>query len=130
MKKQSPNLVIDSRHLKVLTAKRDLLKDAVVFICLDEDRYGHFDIANLRRLTQSIDNLEPTGCYFTGLKNLRINIFDKAEIKNRDIIVSLGHPDEHGPAEVQEIEEKIEAVFDCARSISVIHNYIDSVKKK
>lgn len=130
MKKKTPELIIDSRHLKVLSAKRDLLKDSVVFICLDEDRYGHFDVANLRRLTQSIDKLEPTGCYFTGLKNLRMSIFDKSEIKNRDIVITLGHPEEHGPAEIQEVEEKLVMVFGDARSISIVHNYVDSVKPK
>ncbi len=130
MKKKISEPIIDSRHLKVLTAKKDLLKDSVVFICLDEDRYGHFDIANLRRLTEHIDKIEPSGCYFTGLKNLRVNIFDKAEVKNRDIIITLGHPDEHGPAEIQEVEEKLKEVFSSAKSITIVHNYVDSVKKR
>jgi len=128
MNKQVLKPVIDSRHLKVLAAKRDLLKDAVVFICLDEDRYGHLDVANLRRLTQSIDNLEPTGCYFIGLKNLRVNIFDKSDVKNRDIVITLGHPEDKSPRELGDVEKKLQDVFSTARSISVVHNYVDSVR--
>ena len=121
MKKQAKP-VIDSRHMKILAAKKDDLKDAVVFVCLDEEKYGHYDMAQLKKLAEWIEKIEPSGCYIIGLKNLRVNIIDRAEVKNRDIVVTVSHGNEAGVDE-SEVESMFRKAFAEARDIDFVHNY-------
>lgn len=126
MNSKSPQPIIDSRHLKILTVKKDELKDSIVFVCLDDERYGFYDVAQLRKLAEMLDKIEPSGCYFVGLKNLRVNIFDRAEIKNRDIIITVGHPQDVGVQE-QDVEEGFVRAFSDARSINFVHHYAEDI---
>ncbi len=125
MKPKSPQAVIDSRHLKILAAKKDQLKDAVVFICLDEKKYGLFDVAQLRKMAEVVDKIEPSGCYFLGMKDLKVNIYDRAEIKNKDIIITVGHNVDE--ASDRQIEEDFERAFADARSIKYVHHYAEDI---
>lgn len=125
MKKKVPKAVLDSRHLKVLAVKKEELKDSIVFVCLDEEKFGHYDVAQLRKIAEGINQIEPSGCYFLGLKNLRINIYDRKEIKNRDIIVTVGHPGPH--IDEQEVEKSFKVACADARSISFVHHYAESI---
>jgi hypothetical protein len=122
--KKKPKPIIDSRHLKILAAKKEELKDSVVFICLDDEKYGHYDVAQLRKLAESIEKIEPSAFYFVGLKTLRVNIFDRAEFKNRDIVVTVSHSQDMGEAE---IEEGFNRAFNDAKSISFVHHYAEKV---
>lgn len=122
MNKKSPKLVIDSRHLKILAVKKADLKDAIVFVCLDEEKFGYYDVAQLRKLAEAVEKIEPDGCYFIGLKNLRVNIFEQAEIKNRDLIVSVDHPRGMGIDE-SEVEDRFKTAFSEARSLKFVHHY-------
>lgn len=128
--KKQPQVIIDSRHLKVLAAKKEDLKDAVVHICLDEDRYGFIDITNMRKMIEGIDKIEPSAFYFAGVKNFRINIFDRAEVKNRDIVITVGYPEDQTPADVEQIKDNLKEAFSGAKSITFIEGYVDSVKNK
>lgn len=122
MQKKNAKAIIDSRHLKILAAKKDELKDSVVFICLDEDKYGYYDIAQLRKLAEEIDKIEPEGMYFMGLKNLRINMFERSEIKNRDLVVTVDHPRGMGVNE-EEVEEDFRRALSEAKSLKFVHHY-------
>lgn len=122
MNKKSPKLVIDSRHLKILAVKKTELKDAIVFVCLDEEKFGYYDVAQLRKLAEGLEKIEPDGCYFIGLKNLRVNIFEQAEIKNRDLIVCVDHPRGMGLDE-SEVEDRFKGAFSQARSLKFVHHY-------
>lgn len=122
MNKKSPKPVIDSRHLKILAVKKKELKDAIVFVCLDEEKFGYYDVAQLRKLAEGLEKIEPDGCYFIGLKNLRVNIFERSEIKNRDLIVSVDHPRGTGVDE-SEVEDGFKKAFSEARSLKFVHHY-------
>ena len=122
MNKKSPKPIIDSRHLKILAVKREELKDSIVFVCLDEEKFGYYDIAQLRKLAEGLEKIEPDGCYFVGLKNLRVNVFERAEIRNRDLIVSVDHPRGMGVDE-SEVEEGFKKAFSEARSLKFVHHY-------
>ncbi len=126
MNKRSPKPIIDSRHLKIMAAKKADLKDSIVFVCLDEEKYGYYDIAQLRKLAEGLEKIEPDGCYFVGLKNLRVNIFERSEIKNRDLIVTVDHPRGMGVDE-DEIEEGFKRAFSEARSLKFVHAYASSI---
>lgn len=128
MNKKTPKPVIDSRHLKILAAKKEELKDAIVFVCLDEDKYGYYDIAQLRKLAEGLEKIEPRGCYFIGLKNLRVNIFERSEIKNRDLIVTVDHPRGTGIDEA-EVEDGFKKAFTEARSLKFVHHYACNITR-
>ena len=122
MHKKKLQPIIDSRHMKVLSVKKEDLKDSVVFICLDEEKYGHYDVSQLREMAERIDKLEPSGCYFIGLKTLRINVFDKAEIKNRDIVVTVSHA---GSVDIEAVENGLRQAFEGAKSVNIVHHYAE-----
>ena len=127
MKSQPLSKIIDSRHLKILAAKKDMLKDAVVFISLDENRYGEYDIANLRKMLEVLDNLEPTGCYFLSLKDQNIQIYDMAQFKNRDLLITIN--DKAQDVDKTSLEEQFSKALPCAKSISFIYQDA-SIKKR
>lgn len=115
--------IIDSRHLKVLAAKRADLRDAIVFICLSEDKYGHVEKSKLRQMITQIDELEPSGIYFPMLEKISVEMYDRAVFKNRDVLVTVDHED---PDEVDtdEIEKDIRKALPEARSVTFIHRKV------
>jgi len=124
MKQKKMQQVIDSRHLKVLAVKKNELKDCIVFVCLDEEKYGYYNIAQLRKMAEGLDKIEPSGCYILGLKKLRFNIFERSEIKHRDLIITLDHGDDDGIDE-EDVEDRFRSAFSDARSIDFVHNYAE-----
>jgi len=122
VKQKQMQTVIDSRHLKILTVKKDELKDCIVFVCLDEEKYGYYNIAQLRKMAEGLDKIEPSGCYILGLKKLRFNIFERSEIKHRDLIVTVDHGENDGIDE-QDVEDRFKSAFGDAKSIAFVHNY-------
>lgn len=126
MNKKSPTPIIDSRHLKILAAKKEDLKDSIVFVCLDADKFGYYDVAQLRKLAEGLDRIEPRGCYFIGLKNLRVNIFERSEVKNRDLIITVDHPRGMGIDE-DEVEDGFQKAFSEARSLKFVHHYASNI---
>ena len=126
MIKNTPQPIVDSRHLKILSVKKDELKDSIVFVCL-EDKHGYYDVAQLRKLAEALDRIEPNGNYFIGLKRLRFEVYDRAEIKNKDIIVTVANQEEDGMNE-QEVEKQFRQTFSEAKSISFVHHYAEVEK--
>lgn len=123
-KKQSAKPIIDSRHLKVLAAKREDLKDSVVFICLDEEKYGHIDQGKLRAVIEQIDKLEPDGVYFPMLENMGIEFYERSQFRNRDLIITIRHPNPD-EADLDRLEDTIRQAIPNARSISFIHEDVE-----
>lgn len=123
-KKKSAKPIIDSRYMRVIAAKRSELKDAIVFICLDEDKFGHIDKAKLRAVIEQIDNLEPEGVYFPMLHDMNIQFYDRGEFRNRDLVVTIKHqnPDE---IDTDKVEESIRQAVPNVRSISFIHEDVE-----
>lgn len=123
-KRKSAKPVIDSRHIKVIAAKRDDLKDSIVFICLSEEKYGHIDEGKLRAIIEQIDKLEPDGVYFPMLHNMNIEFYDRSEFRNRDIVVTLKHqnPDE---VDTERLEDTIRQAIPNARSLTFIHEDVE-----
>ena len=121
--------ILDSRHLKIINVKKDELKDSVVFVCLDEDKYGLYDVAQIRKLAEALERIEPDGCYFVGLKQFRVEIYDKATIKNRDIVITVAHQDDAGVAE-EDVEQRFHLAFPEANSIGFVHHYAKSIDYK
>ncbi len=123
MTPQKPIIVIDSRHLKIIAAKKDKLKDALVFINLNQDKYGTYDISVLRKVAEEINKIEPNGTYFISA-DYEISFYDKEELKNRDLVVTVNN--NHMYSDTDEaraiIEKEIHKAVPYARSIEFIHN--------
>lgn len=122
MNKKSATTIIDSKHLKILGVKKDDLKNSVVFVCLDEDKYGVLDKAGLRKVVQQIDNIEPNGIYFPMTKRMDIAFYDVNELKNRDLIITVVHDDDS--ADFEEVEDEIKSAIPFAKSVTFIHKNV------
>lgn len=120
--KKKPDVIIDSRHLKIVAAKRDLLKNAVVFVCLDEDKYGRADKSNLAALTQQIEKIEPSAIYFPVVKEMNMQIYDRAEFKHKDLVITVRHISN---VDHDELEDRIRTALPEAKSITFVHEDID-----
>jgi len=118
--------LIDSRHLKILAAKKDDLKDALVIIVLDESKYGRADKMALRQVAQQIEKIEPNAAYFPVTKDMNVHIYDRAEFKNRDVVVTIKH---NQNTSNEDIETEVSQAFADARSISFVHGDVDIERK-
>jgi hypothetical protein len=119
-RKKRATPVIDSRYLKVLAAKREDLKDAVVFICLNEEKYGHVEKSHLHNIIQQIDSLEPTGVYFPMLMDMDIQFYSRNEFRNKDLVITIKHQNAED-ADTEVVEDEIRSAIPNARSIKFIH---------
>ncbi len=128
MKKKKPTTVIDSRHMKVIAVKREALKDSIVFIILNEEKYGDIDKAALRKIAAMIDKQEPSGVYFPTTNKMDIQFYDKADFKNKDILVTVGHENEE-EADFDEVESNFLKALPQARSVDFVHTSARIVRK-
>lgn len=115
--------LIDSRHLKIITAKREDLKRSLVFICLDEEKYGNLDKAGLRKITELIDQIEPDGVYFPFTKKMDIKMYDISQFNNKDVLVTITHEDAHESN--ADLEKDFKKALSGAKSVKVVHKAAD-----
>ncbi len=122
MKKKIQQPIIDSRYFKVLAAKIDDLKDSIVFIAMNDDRYGEWDISQMRELGKKINNIEPSGRYFLGLKHFDVSSYDVNEIKGRDLIITITHsPSNRSSVSNGDLESQFRSAFIEAKSVKFVH---------
>lgn len=127
MKKRKAKRLIDSRHLKILAVKKADLKDSLVVIVLDEQKYGRADTMNLRQIAEQIQNIEPDGIYFPVTKNMNVHLYDKASFKNRDIVVTIKNDPNVSDSQ---IEAEVSQAFADSRSISFVHGDVSVVRSQ
>ena len=116
--------VIDSRHLKVLAAKKADLRDSIVFICLNELKYGHIEKSKLRSLVQQIDDIEPSGVYFPMFVDMDIKFHSRNEFEDKDVVITIKHQNAND-IDTEVVEDEIRATFSNVRSIKFIHGDIE-----
>jgi len=117
--RKKPKVVLDSRHLKVLGAKKTELEDGLVLVVLDEDKYGHLDKGQLRKLIQSMEVIAPDSAWYGMMKNYSIEIYDRADFKNKDLLVTIKHDEED--VDPDRIEEEFRQALFGASSVEFIH---------
>lgn len=118
---KTANTIINSRYLKILAVKKDELRDSIVFIDLNDDKYGNFDKAVLHALVQQIEQIEPSGCYFPLTKDVNITFHKIGDFDNQDVIVSVNRPT--AEEEVREdFEKQIRALLNRAKSVQIVHD--------
>lgn len=119
MKKTPTTTIMDSRHLKVLVAKKELLQDSVVVLCLDEDKYGTVDVSQLQKVAEVLQQLAPDSIFFTAVKKMDLAFWDKAQFRNKDIIITIGHENED-QVDTNEVERLFTQCLE-AKSIRFVH---------
>jgi hypothetical protein len=129
MSRYQPTEIINSMHMKILSVKRDLLKDSVVFVCLDEDQFGQYDLGTLAQIAEQLDDIEPSGSYFLVTKKYNIRVYDRSEFKNKDLIVTYSIPDEHDKDKFHDLTKAFNQAIPEAKSISFI-NYSAEIGTK
>lgn len=122
MKKKNSIPLIDSRHLKIVAAKKADLKDALVFICLDEEKYGRLDKMGLRKIAEQLQAIEPNAVYFPVTRNMNVHIYDKEEFRNKKLIVTIRHD---GNISNEQVDDQIKKAIPEAKTITVIHADVD-----
>jgi hypothetical protein len=110
--------LIDSRYLKIIAAKKDQLKNAIIVVCLDEDKYGCYDLSVLRKFGEDIQSIEETSDVYLGVKGHDIRIYDKNDFKNKDILVTISARSED--ADLNIIEESIRNALPHTKSIEFL----------
>lgn len=125
---KKPSTIVDSRHLKIIAAKKSQLKDSVVFVCFNEEKYGLFDLALLRKAVEEINKIEPDGIYFSTVKDYTISIYDRQSTKNKDIVITVGHNAISENVQKSEIESEFKRAFPHARSVTVVHHHVDLIE--
>ncbi len=118
--------LIDSRHLKILVAKKKEMKDSIVFVCLDEDKYGTLDKAGLRKIVEHIETIEPDGIYFPLMKRMHVEFYDVSEFRNKDVVVAFQHDDDG--VDKSDIEAEVLRAIPEAKSVRFIHNRVSFEK--
>lgn len=119
MIKKNPKKLVDSRYIKIIASKRVELKDSITLIYLDQDKFGKMDKSEVKSFIQAIDKLEPTGSYFPMYKKMRLEIYDRQDFKNRDILITINH--DNDDIDKDEVESSIKKSIPEAKSINFIH---------
>lgn len=117
-KKATP--VIDSRFLKILAAKKEDLQDALIFVTLDEEKYGLLDKAQLTKVLHTLEKIAPDSVWFGSTKKFGVSIIKKDDLKNKDLLVTVRYEDLE-LADEDATEEMFRKALPEARDISFIH---------
>lgn len=124
---KKPQKLIDNRHLKILAAKREDMKGSIVFICLDEEKYGNLDKAGLRKISEIIDQIEPDGIYFPFTKKMDIKFYDIAQFTNKDVLVTVSH-ENPSDADTGDFEKSCKQALANAKSVRFLHKAAEITK--
>jgi len=120
IKKKQATPVIDSRFLKILAAKKADLVDALIFVCLEEEKYGHLDKGQLRKIVEMLEKTAPDSVWFGATKDYSLSIIDRKELKNKDLLVKIKYAD-LSLADPDEVEANVRRAIPEASNVSFIH---------
>lgn len=118
--KKSSKVVIDSRFLKIVAAKKAELQDALIFVCLNETKYGHLDKGRLKKIVETLERVAPESVWFGATKDYSISIIDRNLLKNKDLLVTIRYEDE-SMVDRDSIEQMIKSAIPEAKSTSFVH---------
>lgn len=124
--KKNSKPLIDSRFLKILSAKKDDIQDSLIFVCLNEDKYGHLDRGQLRKMVEAMEKIAPDSCWFGVTKNYEISFIDRKELANKDLLITVDYenPD---LIDQDKVEEQFKRAIPEAASIKVVHTQPASI---
>ena len=123
IKPRKGNQILNARHVKVLAAHKNDLKNSVVFISFCADKQGDADVTQLQQALEAIDNIEPSGVYIGTFKDFDVSIYNVDDFKNKDIVISVDHSNSTKLG-ITAMDKQIRQSFGSAKSIQIIHSKI------
>ena len=117
MRRKKGTPVIDSRHLKILSAKKELLNNSVVLVYFDDDKFHGSSVR--RKIIEKIDAIAPNGNYFPLSDGVEIHFYDKAEFKNKDVLVTI-FKDDGDDRSTEKLVSKLKSILPGVKSVSVV----------
>lgn len=117
-KKKNIRKILDNKILKIIAAKKADIEDSIVFIIFNEKEFTGEDAAYLQKITEQIDAQIPSAGYFPVSKNIDIEIYDKKEFKNRDVLVTINADEDE--INKNSIQKYMSQALGCARSVEVV----------
>lgn len=120
MNKKKALSIINSRHLKILSVKKEFLKNSIVLVCIDENKITEIEKSKLQSLISKIDEIEPSGIYFPIFKKMKIDFYDMDEFRNKNILITVHHGEKN--IDMAIVEQKIRDAIPVANSIKFIHD--------
>lgn len=126
--KKDPKTILDSRFLKILSSKKSDLKDSLIFVYLDEDKYGHLHTVQLRKMVEQLESLAPESCWTAATKKFTVSIVDRNSVKNKDLLITIGY---ENPKAIDTIlvEELFKQALPEAKSIKFIHQHAEVLQQ-
>lgn len=112
--------LIESRHFKILSMKKNQLANSIVFVCLDEDKYKKNDKFSILQMLKKIDEIEPTAMYFPLFGNIDISIYNRFDFKGKDLLVKVS-ASESAVGDKKSFEKNIRASIPEAKDIKFVY---------
>ncbi len=123
VKSKSPKTLVDSRHMKILAVKKEELKDALMVVLIGEEKVGLYDISVFRESLKDLQRLESSSDWLLSTKKFDIRIYDKKDLKNRDLIVTVDHKNE-------KMEQVLSDALSGAKSIRYVYGATLQIEKE
>lgn len=101
-----------------MTAKKDILRDAVVIVNLDPNLV--LDADDQERVAQSLEKIEPSAFYLINGYNLSIEVIGKQEFKNKSLRIMVKQSDNISMAARDDIQQMFQEAFKDAKDIEVV----------
>lgn len=122
--KKTSAVIVDSRFLKIVAAKKDELQDALIFVCLNEQKYGHLQKGQLRKIVETLEKIAPDSVWFGATKDYSMQIVDKKDLRNKDLLVTLKYEDVT-LVDKNFVEDMVRKALPEAKSLSFVHAEAD-----
>ena len=122
MQKKNKKIILDTRDLKILSVKKEELKDSLVFIIGGNKT----DRSSLMKMAEHLQEMEPNSVYFPVSSEIDIQIYDMNDFKHRDILVSVNKSDNTNN---NKIESEVKKALSKSKSITFVYGDIN-IKRK
>lgn len=113
--------IINNKHLRVLAAKKEVLKDSVVFLNLNEDTYGDVDSDQMEDVAKTLESIEPSGCYILNIHGISIDVYERGEIRNKNLKIAIKKSDKISTSDRDEMEQVFRDAFKDAKDIEFVY---------
>jgi len=122
VQKKNKKIILDTRDLKILSVKKEELKDSLVFIIGGNKT----DRSSLMKMAEHLQEMEPNSIYFPVSSEIDIQIYDMNDLKHRDILVSVNKSDNTNN---NKIESEVKKALSKAKSVTFVYGDMN-IKRK
>lgn len=120
-------LLADNRTMKIVSANKEHLKNAIVVISVKSTAIlGSDTVEAVGKIAEAFNKIEPSGYYFVmasdDVSDLSMSIYDKADFKNKNLLVTTRTAED---ADLDVLEAEIMAALSSAKSVTFVHKDIE-----